>query len=114
MQTKIRVDGTNDLFLVRRICYAGAKEVKMKETIRQYPAPQAGEKELLRQRALDGAERRFGALEGERKERLFYELQLVRKMQAEGLFLLWERAISAVKRVVFPYVLSAQDRKSVV
>lgn len=81
----------------------------MKETIRQYPAPQAGEKELLRQRALDGAERRFGALEGERKERLFYELQLVRKMQAEGLFLLWERAISAVKRVVFPYVLSAHN-----
>ncbi len=81
----------------------------MKETIRQYPAPQAGEKELLRSKALKGAERRFGALEGERRERLIYELELVRKMQAEGLFLLWERAISAVKRVVFPYVLSAHN-----
>lgn len=83
----------------------------MKETVQDnFALPKGGHAaETLRRKALEGAKRRFGVLKGERKERLLYELELARKTQAEGAFLLWESAVSSVKRAVFPYVLGVHN-----
>lgn len=64
---------------------------------------------VLKQRTREGAKRRFCRLGDTVKNRLEYELEIIKATNTAKLFLCWSDVVSAIKQIVWPYIDSVQN-----